>query len=56
MEISFHGDMLLIKLMQLEPFLTLTGFEARVRLANYVDATLSANDLAVGVTIFERFD
>jgi hypothetical protein len=36
--------------------LTLTGFEARVRLADYVDATLTANDLAVGVTIFERFD
>jgi hypothetical protein len=36
--------------------LTLTGFEARVRLADYVNTALSANDLAVGVTVFERFD
>jgi hypothetical protein len=34
----------------------LAGFEARVRLADYVDTTLSANDLAVGVTVFERFE
>jgi hypothetical protein len=40
----------------LSPFLTLTGFKARVRLADYVDATLTAYNLAVGVTIFERFE
>ena len=45
-----------INLVKFRPFLTLAGFEARVRLADYVDATLTANDLAVGVTVFERFD
>jgi len=35
--------------------LTLTRLEARIGLADYVDAALTANDLAVRVTVFERF-
>ena len=57
MEISFHGDMSSNKFSEvLNPFLTLACFEARIRLADYVDATLTTNNLAVGVTVFERFD
>ena len=56
MEISFHGDMPSDKFSVVQTLLTLAGFEARVRLANYVDATLTANNLAVGVTVFKRFD
>lgn len=53
MEISFHGDRPSNKV---ECGLALTRFEARVRLADYIDATLTTNDLAVRVTIFERFE
>jgi len=35
--------------------LSLTRFKARVRLADYVDTSLTANYLAVRVTVFERF-
>jgi hypothetical protein len=36
--------------------LALTRFEARIGLADYVDTTLTTNDLAVWVTVFERFE
>jgi hypothetical protein len=36
--------------------LSLTRFEARVRLADYVDTSFAANYLAVRVTVFERFE
>ena len=53
MEISFHGDMPSNKV---ECRLTLTRFEAGIGLADYIDATLATDDLAVGVTVFERFE
>jgi hypothetical protein len=48
MNFSFHVDFLL-------NLLTLARFEARVGLANNVDASLATNDLAVRVTVLERF-
>jgi hypothetical protein len=34
----------------------LAGLETWVRLADHVDAPLAANDLAVRMAVFERFD
>lgn len=36
--------------------LALAGLEARIRLADNIDPSFAANDLAVRVTIFKRFD
>jgi hypothetical protein len=36
--------------------LALAGFETRVGLVNDVDAAFAAHNLAVGVTVLERFD
>jgi hypothetical protein len=44
-------DGLFIKLLS---FLSLTGFEARLRLVDYVDAALTAYDAAIAVTLLKR--
>jgi ribosomal protein L21E len=53
MDISFHSEMPSNKYYS---GLTLACLKARVSLADYVDATLTTNDLAVRVTVFERFE
>jgi hypothetical protein len=35
-------------------FLSLTGFEARLRLVDHVDAALTAYDAAIAVTLLKR--
>jgi hypothetical protein len=56
MAFFFHGKILLGSELRSRVSLALAGFEARVRLVNDVDAALAAHNLAVGVTILERFD
>jgi len=34
----------------------LAGFEARIGLVDHVNATTTADDFAVSVTVFQRFD
>jgi hypothetical protein len=41
---------------QIEVELALASLEARVCLADYVDAAFAANDLTIRMTIFQRFD
>jgi hypothetical protein len=42
---------LVVGMTRTESGLALTGFEARVRLVDHVDATLAAHDLAVRVAL-----
>ena len=52
MDISFHSKNVSLLIWRL----ALTRFKARVRLADYVNTALTTNNLAVRVTVLERFE